>query len=139
MYNECASPSLKTRIKSSMCCFGTSSHSKLEDFDYEYDDVKQPRTPRSPRSPYGWLKSSLSQELEMKDKRRSIFSKIGAKNRRRPNSGDFRYDPLSYSLNFEDDMTRDDEYRVNFSARLPASPDRSQEAPIVTREILACS
>lgn len=123
MYSECVSPSFKHRIKSSMCCFGGSPHSKLRDLDCEYDDViiKQ-HQPRSPR----W----------------GVFSMIGSKNRRRPNSADFRYDPLSYSLNFEDEWKRDgaDELRVNFSSRLPASPSpgRSQEAPIVSSEILAC-
>ncbi|ESR63585.1 hypothetical protein CICLE_v10009935mg [Citrus x clementina] len=118
MYSECVSPSFKHRIKSSICCFGGSPHSKLRALDSEDDDVLKQHQPRSPR----W----------------GIFSMIGSKNRRRPNSADFRYDPLSYSLNFEDEMRRDDadELRVNFSSRLPASP--SQVAPIVSGEILAC-
>lgn len=120
MYNECVSPSFKQKIKSSMCCFGGSPHTKLRALDSEDDDVLKQHQPRSPR----W----------------GIFSMIGSKNRRRPNSADFRYDPLSYSLNFEDEMRRDDadELRVNFSSRLRASPSPSQVAPIVSREILAC-
>lgn len=133
MHSECGSPSLRSKIKSSICCFRTP-----RDRLGHYDD----RQSRSPRSPYTWLKCQ-SHELEIKDKCRSLISRInGARNRKYHNSSDFRYDPLSYALNFEDDSNRDYDSPISFSARLPVSPDRSTDVPMVNampREIVAFS
>lgn len=50
-------------------------------------------------------------------------------NRNRKASGDFRYDPISYALNFDEgeeddaDVAEAERLRIkNFSSRLPASP-----------------
>lgn len=54
--------------------------------------------------------------------------------------GDFKYDPLSYSLNFDEGPDNDDydasnemynRYR-SFSSRLPASPP-APKSPIITK------
>ncbi|KAJ0030428.1 hypothetical protein Pint_12465 [Pistacia integerrima] len=129
MYNDCASLSLKNKIKSSICCFRIPPD-QLESLEYH-----QPRTPRSPRSPYAWLKSQSLELLEPKDWRRGLFGRVctTAKSRKPYNSADFSYDPMSYSLNFEDDRTRDDEPVYSFSSRLPTSPERSS----MPREIIA--
>ncbi|KAL9226745.1 hypothetical protein vseg_002519 [Gypsophila vaccaria] len=64
-----------------------------------------------------WLKSEIP---EIKVRCSGIFSGRSGKNRR--NSSEFRYDPLSYALNFEDDHARFDELPPrNFSARLAPS------------------
>ncbi|KAF3664252.1 hypothetical protein FXO37_11585 [Capsicum annuum] len=56
---------------------------------------------------------------ENSDKWRSIFSFLNGNGNRhkRHSSTEFRYDPLSYSLNFEDEAPF-----TNFSSRLPLSP-----------------
>ncbi|KAK9742201.1 hypothetical protein RND81_03G155100 [Saponaria officinalis] len=65
-----------------------------------------------------WLKSELP---EFKDRCANIFSGKFGRNRHR---GNFRYDPLSYALNFEDADSHLDDFRPhrNFSSRLPPSP-----------------
>ncbi|KAL3745481.1 hypothetical protein ACJRO7_014567 [Eucalyptus globulus] len=53
---------------------------------------------------------------------------------------EFGYDPMSYALNFEDDLSResDEEFSMrNFSVRLPVSPDRLVPARL-PREVVAC-
>ncbi|KAK1550415.1 hypothetical protein Q3G72_018686 [Acer saccharum] len=52
----------------------------------------------------------------------------------------WRYDPLSYALNFEENVSREDEFPVSFSSRLPLSPERSSGSPMAAamrREIVA--
>ncbi|GAA0140318.1 hypothetical protein LIER_01689 [Lithospermum erythrorhizon] len=69
------------------------------------------------------------QEQVMK-KYRSFISRNKGIARRQRASSDFSYDPLSYSLNFEDDTRvdlysgefKDDAIRRDFSSRLPISP-----------------
>ncbi|KDP33549.1 hypothetical protein JCGZ_07120 [Jatropha curcas] len=116
MINECHAPSLKDRLKFSICCFATSYNNPSETLDS--DDGRRLHTPRST---YAWLKST-AQDLEIRDKCWGLIGTRG-KNRRRYNSSDFRYDPTSYSLNFEDENNREDELPLsNFTARLPPSP-----------------
>ncbi|KAH7574089.1 hypothetical protein ACOSP7_008088 [Xanthoceras sorbifolium] len=138
MYNnECGSPSspssLKHKIKSSICCFRSPPHELEEPLDYRH---------RQPRSASCFCRKTQPHEaLETKDGRcRGLFARISARNRKRPYSADFRYDPLSYAQNFEDDACREDEFPLSFSSRLPHSPNRSSEAPMVAampREIVA--
>ncbi|KAK9683547.1 hypothetical protein RND81_10G149300 [Saponaria officinalis] len=86
-----------------------------------------------------WLKSELP---VIKVRCSGIFSGKTGKNRHRGNSAEFRYDPLSYALNFEDDHTRFDEL-PNFSARLTPSPLPSSEvkknAVVVSAQIATWS
>ncbi|TXG62226.1 hypothetical protein EZV62_013589 [Acer yangbiense] len=141
MYNECGSPSspsssLKHIIKSSICCFRSPPH----ELDYDYHRYRH--EPRTPRSPACLCRKTQSHEsLEVKDGRcRGLFSRISARNRKRPYSADFRYDPLSYALNFEENVSREDEFPVSFSSRLPLSPERSSKSPMAAamrREIVA--
>ncbi|KAJ9184061.1 hypothetical protein P3X46_007842 [Hevea brasiliensis] len=119
MVDDCHSPSLKDRLKSSICCFA--AHDNLPESLDSVDDGS--RRTQTPRSPYAWLKST-AQDLEIRDKCWGLIGRRG-KNRRRHNSADFRYDPASYSLNFDDDNKREDELPLNnFMARLPATPER---------------
>jgi hypothetical protein len=64
--------------------------------------------------------------LEFKYKYRCFIGKRG-KNRKRHCSEEFRYDPESYSLNFEDDVHKEDE--LPLKSRLPATPERLVAAP----------
>ncbi|KAG6591551.1 hypothetical protein SDJN02_13253, partial [Cucurbita argyrosperma subsp. argyrosperma] len=59
---------------------------------------------------------------------RNLVARIGRSCRRYHHSTDFRYDPSSYALNFEDEQVRDDdEYPIrDFASRLPPSPPASQ-------------
>lgn len=64
---------------------------------------------------------------DIKDKCMTVFSRIGngsiTGKHRKHYSAEFRYDPLSYSLNFEDGFDADDEAPLrSFSSRLPPSP-----------------
>ncbi|VVB14027.1 unnamed protein product [Arabis nemorensis] len=141
MYNECISPSSArsttrngtttlNRLRSPICCLGANA-------------VVEPESmiggQRTPRSPYEWLKST-AQELEIRDRCRRVKSRIKVTcrnnncayncvhNHQRHHQsqsypGDFSYDPLSYALNFEDDVRADEDGSFpSFTARLPASP-----------------
>lgn len=74
-----------------------------------------------------WVRSKANEIPELKDKCRSLVSRIG---RSRRHSGDFRYDPLSYARNFDEGPDFDEEEEVSpsdlqfrsFSARLPPTP-----------------
>ncbi|XP_010541591.1 PREDICTED: uncharacterized protein LOC104815009 [Tarenaya hassleriana] len=126
MFSECSSSSsssrsvrLGNRLRSPICCFGANA-------------VEPEATigPRTPRSPYAWLKST-AHELEIKDRCRRVKARIkgthrnSGGNHNHHGSGDFSYDPLSYALNFEDDVRADeDESFPSFISRLPISPER---------------
>lgn len=67
---------------------------------------------------------------EIREKCRSLISRIG---RTRKHSTEFKYDPLSYALNFDvgcEDFLIDEFPLRNFSSRLPASPPR-RNFPVV--------
>ncbi|KAK1323462.1 hypothetical protein QJS10_CPA02g01195 [Acorus calamus] len=87
--------------------------------------------PRLIRSSSAWIRSRAQELPELRDKCRNLISRIGRGRSTavgRTGGGDFRYDPLSYALNFDegdddDDSLAADEFRYrNFSSRLPASP-----------------
>jgi hypothetical protein len=120
-------PSLKQKLKSSLCCFLKNPH-------HHHPDVESPSSePRARlvRSSSFWAKSP-----ELKDKCRNFISRIGAARNHhgRRHSADFKYDALSYALNFDDD---DGDRRsvelpsMSFSARLPASPPSSEITALV--------
>ncbi|OAY27446.1 hypothetical protein MANES_16G125900v8 [Manihot esculenta] len=116
MINDCHSPSLKDRLKSSISCFAAHSDS----YTLASGDGRRSQT-HTPRSPYAWFKST-AQDLEIRDKCWGLIGRRG-KNRRRYCSSDFKYDPTSYSLNFQDDINQEDDLPLNnFMARLPATP-----------------
>ncbi|KAG8367518.1 hypothetical protein BUALT_Bualt16G0080200 [Buddleja alternifolia] len=108
--------SLKHKLKQSLCfscCFPRRYHSP-------------PLSASDDNPPLIWVKPhhhdhSLS---EIKEKCRSMLGISATKHHKRHSSTtDFRYDPLSYALNFEDAFEFDDEAPLkNFSARLPPSP-----------------
>ncbi|KAL4319843.1 hypothetical protein GQ457_18G003010 [Hibiscus cannabinus] len=118
-------------MKSSVFCFRPTSPER-DGFE-SLEEVKSSRTPRS--SPY------------IKEKCRNLMAWIGKGGHKHYGSSDFSYDPMSYALNFEDEASRADELpSLNFSSRLPATPDRSPdikhlgETPVpVRREVYAFS
>ncbi|XP_038890730.1 homeobox protein MOX-2 [Benincasa hispida] len=74
-------------------------------------------------------KSRSRESPEIKDRRPHFISRLGRHGRRHSASADFRYDALSYALNFDegyDEGHVDDDFPLrNFSSRLPASPRKS--------------
>ncbi|KAI3513831.1 hypothetical protein L1887_12023 [Cichorium endivia] len=136
--------SLKDKIKQSLCfscCFTGNRVETLrsESTSSTGDNNKRPVYLIGASSQ--WIKSRAAVDLpEIKDKCRNIFGRIGCSNarqnhRRRRSSTDFRYDPLSYALNFEEDSfgnLEDDAPLKDFSSRLPSSPPQSSTAPSLT-------
>jgi 3-methyladenine DNA glycosylase Mpg len=78
-----------------------------------------------------------SSSVWIREKARGIPGMVQKFNRNRKESGDFRYDPISYALNFDmgeeydADLAQGEMLRLkNFSSRLPASPSvRVEERP----------
>ncbi|XP_043702122.1 uncharacterized protein LOC122652446 [Telopea speciosissima] len=123
------SPSVKHKFRSSLCfscCFGNGQHEQL-------DDVDKPRVVKASSE---WLKTRAHEFPEFKEKCRNLIFRMG---RGRRHSADFKYDPLSYALNFDegtDDDHQNEELPLrNFTSRLPASPRKS----VAVSEITACS
>ncbi|PRQ46221.1 hypothetical protein RchiOBHm_Chr2g0086701 [Rosa chinensis] len=160
------SPSgLKKKLRSSLCIIPCFTNSKSH---HHHGSVTAPTTPqgcsasRRSRDDLGLLPSSdasLStpksarshhhhhhnhhhEFSELKDKCRKVIGRMGRHSGRR-HSGDFKYDELSYALNFdhEDSNMDDDSFPLrNFSARLPHSPPaESAAASPSSKEITACS
>ncbi|KAH7671894.1 hypothetical protein IHE45_09G017700 [Dioscorea alata] len=112
-----SSPSLKHKLRSSICfscCFRA---------DRDSDDRQATSLMRSSSA---WIRSKAP---EIGDRYRTFVSRMSQNHHRRRHSGDFRYDPLDYALNFDDGGDADDAYLAgdlskyrNFSSRLPASP-----------------
>ncbi|KAK6944408.1 hypothetical protein RJ641_025510 [Dillenia turbinata] len=125
-------PSLKQKLKSSLripCCFPP----------HHRDDSSVDLWPQLLRST-SWMRSRTheSPEFRDKDKRRHFIPRLGLGHRRRSVSTDFRYDPLSYALNFDDgsfdDSYPDDIPLRNSSSKLPPSPTpNSEKSPAKTR------
>lgn len=120
--------SFKQKLKNSLCfscCFPhhhrnntTTPTTKLYSLDY-----RPPPPPSSDENPsLIWIKNDFP---DIKDKCRTIFNFIGNGNgnrHKRHSSAEFRYDPLSYALNFEDGYEDDEAPLRNFSSRLPPPP-----------------
>ncbi|XP_008788781.2 uncharacterized protein LOC103706459 [Phoenix dactylifera] len=113
--------SLKQKLRTSICfscCFrGAAGEDPVSGAADEERPLSLIRTSSV------WLRSKAQELPEIKNRCRGIISRMGPQRR---HSGDFRYDPLSYALNFdegfEDDALADEEFRSrNFSSRLPAS------------------
>ncbi|KAK9149546.1 hypothetical protein Scep_008303 [Stephania cephalantha] len=135
----------------SSCCFrSSSSRRELSAVDDDVDDVNV--KPRLIKASSSWLRSRAHEFPEFKEKCRNLFCRIGKSRHRHRhhNSADFRYDPLSYALNFDDGANPDvvdafaddrdqfDRNSRNFSARLPQSPPPpplQQKAAVVPSEI----
>nr|DAD45126.1 TPA_asm: hypothetical protein HUJ06_003356 [Nelumbo nucifera] len=128
--------SLKHKLRSSLClscCFP----------DGRREPLGPDEKPRLIRASSAWLRSRAHEFPDFKEKCRHLISRFG-KGRR--HFADFRYDPLSYALNFDEGVedTQADEFPLrNFSARLPSSPPLSPAKavmpPVIAREITACS
>ncbi|GAB2275407.1 hypothetical protein Dimus_010169 [Dionaea muscipula] len=112
------------------CCFPKHRHNEYSSsvpsaaaaLQHQLDVQDKSRLIRSAST---WIRST---KPEIKDKCANLLSRIGKGYRGRRSytkkAAYFRYDPLSYALNFEDDdVSRLDEFPLrNFSARLPPSP-----------------
>ncbi|XAR66810.1 hypothetical protein NMG60_11013154 [Bertholletia excelsa] len=105
---QCTSPSLKDKLRQTLClscCFRNSRRESLV----------------SPTSS-DYRPTLVRASSEIRDKCRHLINRIGRNQQRRnTSSADFRYDPLSYSLNF-DEADLDEAPLQNFSSRLPSSP-----------------
>ncbi|XP_073047680.1 uncharacterized protein [Primulina eburnea] len=94
--------------------------------------VQHPSPPPPPQPSFNeenpvviWDKTKGPRDNSLSDIREKCRSMLGlpGSRKKRHSSADFRYDPLSYSLNFEDGFRCDEEAPFrNFSARLPPSP-----------------
>ncbi|KNA24836.1 hypothetical protein SOVF_011990 [Spinacia oleracea] len=83
-----------------------------------------------------WLKSELPVVKEVCS---HVFAGKFGRNRR-ASSTEFKYDPLSYALNFEDDVSHLDEFPLrNFSSRLPPSPIKEKKNVVISTPITAWS
>lgn len=134
MEEEHETSSLRARRKKSSvslgCCFNR--HHRAESLDASSSSSSVPPSPGSSRriSPSAWIRSKTNDlpDVKIKGRYRGLMSCM--RRHRRHSSADFTYDPLSYSLNFEDDdhdssdVTREFPMR-SFAARLPLSPPRS--------------
>lgn len=138
-------PSFKTKLKHSLlfsCCFRRRRRQVL-------DSPPPPSTVTASsddKPTVIWLKKKVAShdfKDEIKDKCITVFSRIGnasSGKHKRHSSAEFRYDPLSYSLNFEDGFDCDDEAPLrNFSSRLPPSPPPHVKIMPPIREIAAVS
>ncbi|XP_074584069.1 uncharacterized protein LOC141840073 [Curcuma longa] len=123
-------PSIKQRLRSSIpfsCCFRgsiVSATAAAED---------QPAS--LVRSSAAWLRSKAQDLLEIVGQCPGLVPTIGRRHHHHRRSCDFRYDPLSYSLNFDEGPDEDDAILAgsgerpfghpSFSSRLPpSSPPR---------------
>ncbi|KAK9268833.1 hypothetical protein L1049_000597 [Liquidambar formosana] len=135
MEDQGDSPSLKHKLKSSLClscCFRN------------HENFSSNEKPKLIQASSVWLKARSNEFPEIKDKCRNLISRIGRGGRR--HSADFRYDALSYSLNFDEGSNEshgDQRPLRNFSSRLPASPPPENgvavKEVVASREITACS
>ncbi|GMG98969.1 hypothetical protein Nepgr_000809 [Nepenthes gracilis] len=118
--------SFRHKLKSSICssCCIMNRHHDVDEVPLQESDRRS-----LIRSPSSWIKS----KPEIKDKCVNLLSRIG-RSRRCNNTADFRYDPLSYALNFDDDSRTDEFPLRNFSSRSPPT-----EPVVVSREIAAWS
>lgn len=109
-------PSLKQKLKNSLC-FSCCFH-------------RRPPSPplSSDENPsLIWVNvEEPNNLLNLKDKVLTVLNFVGngSNRHKRHSSTEFRYDPLSYSLNFEDGFDDNEEEAPlrNFSSRLPPSP-----------------
>ncbi|KAL7134585.1 hypothetical protein ABFS83_11G036800 [Erythranthe nasuta] len=120
--NPASPPSLKSKLKRSLCfscCFRRRNRRHL------ILHSPPPSPPSDDNPALIWVGTAGPHDhslSEIKEKCRTMLGISGVKHKRH-SSVEFRYDPLSYALNFEDGFDFDDEAPLkNFSARLPRSP-----------------
>ncbi|GAB2233547.1 hypothetical protein Droror1_Dr00002773 [Drosera rotundifolia] len=122
---------MKPSISTCCCFFSTNDSSSSSSGAVHYHS-------RLIRSASTWIKSTTTPDI--KDKCFHLFSRRRCRRRCNASAGEFRYDPLSYALNFEDeDDERMDEFPLQgFSARLPPSPPRGEEKELYgTAKVIA--
>lgn len=107
------------------CCFRKlNNKSKSTNIDGN-DGARENHT--LTRSSSTWLKSRISDFPDIQNRYKNIVSKLGRHTvrHRRRHASDFSYDAFSYALNFDDGITRADDYIHPrcFSARLPTMTD----------------
>lgn len=133
--NPSSPPSFRNKIKDSLCfscCF------RRRDGGGHFSIHHCPPSPSDDSPAVVWVKPHDHSLLEIKDKCRAMLGLAGAKHRRH-SSVEFRYDPLSYAMNFEDGFDCDDEAPLrNFAARLPPPPVPSavswKRSPLLLRK-----
>lgn len=125
-------PNLKQKLKNSLCLSCCFPHRR-----------PPPPPSSSDENPaLIWVNNEESSNLlKLKDKVLNVLNFVGTGSNRhkRHASTEFRYDPMSYSLNFEDGFDDDSEEIAplrNFSSRLPPSPP-VKSSPV--REVAAAS
>ncbi|WOK92606.1 hypothetical protein Cni_G01297 [Canna indica] len=114
---------LRSTICSS-CCFGGGA-----------SEAEDERPGSLIRSSTVWIQSRAQELPDIGGRCRNLVARIGRHHHTRRGSGDFKYDPLSYALNFDEGLEHDDlpsggdgrRYR-SFSSRLPPSPPRRAAA-----------
>ncbi|XP_074569840.1 uncharacterized protein LOC141826488 [Curcuma longa] len=124
-----SSPSLMHRFRSSICgscCFGGGG-------GVVAGDEEGDRPASLVRSSTIWLRSKAQELPEIGGRCRNLVARIGRHQNGSRGPCAFRYDPLSYALNFDEGAEDEDmgiptggdghRYR-NFSSRLPLSPPR---------------
>ncbi|XP_060211005.1 uncharacterized protein LOC132638030 [Lycium barbarum] len=124
-------PSLKQKLKNSLCFSCCFPHRR-----------PPPPQPSSSDENPGliWFNPEEPSNLpNLKDKVLTALSFVGNRHKRH-SSTEFRYDPLSYSLNFEDGFSNNNDEEEaplrNFSSRLPPSPPVK---PMSVREVTAAT
>ncbi|KAK9697941.1 hypothetical protein RND81_08G071300 [Saponaria officinalis] len=107
---DCSPSSLKHRLKHSF--YGCFKHNPNLHHKLDSDSPHSLCGRRLVRSTSGGAKGMV----------RHLIHRIGTpRQHRRSKSTDFHYDPLSYTLNFDDDDNAEFPFR-NFNDRLPPSP-----------------
>ncbi|KAK8597908.1 hypothetical protein V6N13_095302 [Hibiscus sabdariffa] len=155
-------PSLKYKLKSSLrllwLCRHRPDHHQRISLSASTTPLSTPSTtiPTAKNNNKSWLcvtsTSTWLKSPDFKDKCRNLINRIGhgpgghrrshshcvgrqSQSGRRRHSADFRYDPSSYALNFDEgcDGSQLDNFPLrNFSARLPPSPITNSSAEITT-------
>ncbi|XP_040996254.1 uncharacterized protein LOC121242476 [Juglans microcarpa x Juglans regia] len=124
--NNNSSPSFKQKFKSSLFCFPKSPHHHRGETVTSSVEKK----PRLVRSNSLWTKSRPEGSdhhhdiPEPKHRCKNFISRMGSgRKHARRHSADFKYDALSYALNFEEEDARSEDFPYrDFTARLPRTP-----------------
>lgn len=120
---DSSSPPLKRRLRPSVCYF--CCFTVREDGGYNENHSRTPIIRRI----CCWILPLARKLPEIRDQ----CLRLGGRSKRKVghSPAEFSYDPLSYTLNFEDNWSReeDEEFPLrNFLARIPATPDRTTQA-----------
>ncbi|KAF3779668.1 hypothetical protein EJ110_NYTH40922 [Nymphaea thermarum] len=97
---------------------------------HDSDDAETKPAYRCLARSSSWLRRRALQLPALKDKCRRLFGTIGKEgvggmglNRAGRHAGEFRYDPLSYALNFDDETAHEEPWPPHdFSARFVLAP-----------------